>query len=49
MLGSDHPFEMGDPDPCGTVRAVPGIVDATVDAVLAGNVHALLGSHVARL
>ena len=49
VLGSDHPFEMGDPDPCGTVRAVPGIVDATVDAVLAGNVHALLGSHVARL
>ncbi len=49
VLGSDHPFEMGDPDPCGTVRAVPGIADATVDVVLAGNVHALLGSHAARL
>jgi aminocarboxymuconate-semialdehyde decarboxylase len=49
VLGSDHPFEMGDPDPCGTVRAVPGIGDTTVDAVLADNVHALLGSHAARL
>lgn len=49
VLGSDHPFEMGDPDPCGTVRAVPGIADATVDAVLGGNVRALLGSHASRV
>lgn len=49
VLGSDHPFEMGDPDPCGTVRSVPGVTDQVVEAVLAGNVRTLLGSHAARL
>jgi aminocarboxymuconate-semialdehyde decarboxylase len=49
VLGSDHPFEMGDLDPCVTVRSVPGIDDATVQRVLAGNALALLGSHAARV
>ena len=49
VLGSDHPFEMGDPDPCGTVRSVPDVDDATVESVLGGNVRALLGTHAARV
>jgi aminocarboxymuconate-semialdehyde decarboxylase len=49
VLGSDHPFEMGDPDPCGTVRSVPGIEDSTVRQLLSGNALALLGSHAARV
>ena len=49
VLGSDHPFEMGDPDPCVTVRSVPGIDDTTVQRVLSGNALALLGAHAARV
>lgn len=45
VLGSDYPFEMGDPDPVGTVRALPGSEPGLADRVLSGNVRTLLGSH----
>ena len=47
VLGSDYPFEMGDPDPVATVAAVPGLSDADRQLILAGNVERLL-SHFAR-
>lgn len=49
VLGSDYPFEMGDPDPVGTVRALPGSEPGLADRVLSGNVRTLLGSHAERL
>ncbi|WP_162529650.1 amidohydrolase family protein [Nocardioides caldifontis] len=42
VLGSDHPFEMGDQDPLGLLRSVPGIDEQTVAAVSAGNLKRLL-------
>jgi len=42
LLGSDYPFDMGDPDPVQTVRAA-GLADAAQAAVLAGNAERLLG------
>ena len=47
VLGSDHPFEMGDPDPLGTVRAAGD--GALVQRVADDNVRRLLGTHAARL
>lgn len=49
VLGSDYPFEMGDPDPCRTVREVPAVGEHVVDAVFGGNARALLGQHADRL
>lgn len=43
VLGSDYPFEMGDPQPVTTVSAVPGLSDADRDLILRGNVDRLLG------
>lgn len=43
MLGTDYPFEMGDDDPVGFVRSVPGITDAEAAAILGGNAQAALG------
>jgi aminocarboxymuconate-semialdehyde decarboxylase len=42
LLGSDHPFEMGDPDPVRTVHAVPGLDDDARHAVLSGNATRIL-------
>lgn len=42
LLGSDYPFEMGDPDPVGTVAAVPGLSGADRQAIRAGNARQLL-------
>jgi aminocarboxymuconate-semialdehyde decarboxylase len=42
LLGSDYPFDMGDPDPAGTVRAA-GLDAAEERAVLGGSVTRLLG------
>jgi aminocarboxymuconate-semialdehyde decarboxylase len=42
LLGSDHPFDMGDPDPIGTVRAARLGPDAE-RAILHGNAERLLG------
>lgn len=37
LLGSDYPFEMGDPDPVGTIHAVPGLDADERRSVLSGN------------
>ena len=42
LLGSDHPFDMADPDPVATVRAA-GLTDAEQDAVLGANADRELG------
>jgi aminocarboxymuconate-semialdehyde decarboxylase len=42
MLGTDYPFEMGDPDPMALLRNTPHLDDADRQAILEGNVHALL-------
>ncbi len=44
LLGSDYPFEMGDPDPVSSVDAVPGLGDGERHAILEGNVDALLAA-----
>jgi predicted TIM-barrel fold metal-dependent hydrolase len=41
LAGSDHPFEMADPDPVATVRAA-GLDPASEAAVLGGNAEVLL-------
>lgn len=43
LLGSDYPFEMGDLDPMGTLRAVPGITEAEIDAISGATMHTLCG------
>lgn len=43
LLGSDYPFEMGDPDPVGTVAAVPDLSESDRQLILTGNVERLLG------
>jgi aminocarboxymuconate-semialdehyde decarboxylase len=42
LLGSDYPFEMGDPDPVATVSSVPGLDDHQRHLVLRGNLERLL-------
>lgn len=37
VLGSDHPFEMGDADPLSTLRQVPGLTSLEFAQVAAGN------------
>lgn len=44
VLGSDHPFEMGDPDPVGTVMAIPGLATVDREAILGDTVGELLGA-----
>jgi aminocarboxymuconate-semialdehyde decarboxylase len=45
LLGTDHPFELGDRDPLGTVAAL-GLPAAESDAILWKSASALLGLHV---
>jgi aminocarboxymuconate-semialdehyde decarboxylase len=47
LLGSDHPFDMGDLRPAETVRAAQ-LDPADESAVLGGNASRLLGLEVAR-
>jgi aminocarboxymuconate-semialdehyde decarboxylase len=42
LAGSDHPFDMGDPDPEATVRAA-GLGASAAALVLEGNARRLLG------
>jgi aminocarboxymuconate-semialdehyde decarboxylase len=42
LLGSDYPFEMGDPDPVGTLDRVPGLADADRARIRSGNADRLL-------
>jgi aminocarboxymuconate-semialdehyde decarboxylase len=44
VMGSDYPFEMGDPDPVGTVAGVPGLTSEQRYLVLSGNLTRLLGA-----
>lgn len=44
VLGSDYPFEMGDPDPVGTVRRVPGLTDEEFELIVGGNVERLIAT-----
>ncbi|HEX6446782.1 MAG TPA: amidohydrolase family protein [Streptosporangiales bacterium] len=44
VLGSDYPFEMGDPDPVATVEAVPGLDDAARQLILRGNLDRLFAA-----
>lgn len=41
LLGSDYPFEMGDPDPVATIEAVPGLDAGGREAVLSANAERL--------
>lgn len=43
LLGSDHPFPMGDPAPVATVQAIPGLNGDERDAVLGGTASMLVG------
>lgn len=44
VMGSDYPFEMGDPDPVGTIAKVSGLTDAERKMMLSGNLTRLLAS-----
>jgi aminocarboxymuconate-semialdehyde decarboxylase len=44
LLGSDYPFDMGDPDPVGTVRAA-ALAGTEEQLVLRGTAERMLGSH----
>lgn len=43
LLGTDHPFDMGEPDPVGLVDRVPGLGDADREKIVGGNAARLLG------
>jgi len=42
LLGSDYPFEMGDPDPLATLQQVPGLTAAELTAISTSNLERLL-------
>lgn len=42
VLGSDFPFQMGEPDPVGAVAAVPRLTEPERDLVLHGNLDSVL-------
>jgi aminocarboxymuconate-semialdehyde decarboxylase len=42
MMGSDYPFEMGDPEPVKTVESIPGLDDDQRDLILGGNLEQIL-------
>jgi aminocarboxymuconate-semialdehyde decarboxylase len=42
VLGSDYPFEMGQPDPVGFVRSLPGLAGSDAEQILSGNAQRLL-------
>lgn len=43
LMGSDRPFDMGDNDPVGLVRRVPGLSQVDQAKILGGNAQTLLG------
>lgn len=43
VLGSDHPYDMGDPDLVARIEQRPGLTDAERAAILGGNAAQLLG------
>ena len=42
LLGSDYPFEMGQPDPVGFVRSLPGLNPSDAEKIVVGNATRLL-------
>jgi aminocarboxymuconate-semialdehyde decarboxylase len=44
LLGSDYPFEMGEPRPVETVVGNPALDQDQADLILSGNARSLLGS-----
>lgn len=42
VVGTDYPFEMGDPDPVATVQSIPGLSDEQRRLILTDNVAAIL-------
>ncbi len=42
VVGTDYPFEMGDPDPLATVGAIPGLTDEQRKMISEGNVARIL-------
>ena len=42
LLGSDHPFDMGEPDPVGLVNRAPRLTDEDRDKILGRNAERLL-------
>lgn len=46
VLGSDYPFEMGEPDPVRSLAAVPGLGEADRELILHGNVERLIGRSI---
>ncbi|MFW6033669.1 MAG: amidohydrolase family protein [bacterium] len=42
VLGSDYPFEMGDPDPLATLAGVPGLSDGERQQIRSGNIARLI-------
>ncbi len=42
VLGTDYPFEMGDPDPRATIEAIPGLGAADRELIMGGTVQRLL-------
>jgi aminocarboxymuconate-semialdehyde decarboxylase len=48
VVGTDYPYEMGDPTPVDTVEAIPGLTDGARARILGGNVEALIGSVTTR-
>lgn len=44
LMGSDHPFDMGDPQPVETVQKTPGLSEAEQTAILGGTAQHLLAN-----
>jgi aminocarboxymuconate-semialdehyde decarboxylase len=42
LMGSDYPFEMGDPEPVETVETIPGLDKGQRDMILGGNFTSIL-------
>ena len=42
VVGTDYPFEMGDPDPVATVEGIPGLTDEERSLIFEGNVGRIL-------
>ena len=42
VVGTDYPFEMGDPEPVATVASIPGLSDGERDLILEGNLRRVL-------
>ncbi len=43
LLGTDYPYDMGEPDPLGLIQRVEGLSEREVDLVAGGNAARLLG------